>query len=66
VRVARKGVDTSQHLGQHRWAVERTMSWLTGYRRLTIRYERGSDLFLAFLTLAAALISFKPLRRHTT
>ncbi|MGW0662181.1 IS5 family transposase [Streptodolium elevatio] len=66
VRIARKGVDTSQRLGRHRWAVERTVSWLTGYRRLTIRYESKSDLFLAFLTLAAALICFKRLRRHTT
>ncbi|GAA4998948.1 hypothetical protein GCM10023205_85200 [Yinghuangia aomiensis] len=66
VRIARKGVDTSGRLGRHRWVIERTMSWLTGYRRLTIRYERRSDLFLAFTTLAAALICFKRLRSHTT
>src|ERR671915_155898 len=30
-------------------------AWLSGYRRLTIRYERHSHLFAAFLTLAAAL-----------
>ncbi|GAA4978537.1 hypothetical protein GCM10023205_53290 [Yinghuangia aomiensis] len=42
------------------------MSWLTGYRRLTIRYERRSDLALAFTTLAAALIGFKRIRGHTT
>lgn len=29
-------------------------------------YERRSDLFLAFLILAAALICFKRLRHHTT
>ncbi|GAA4996315.1 hypothetical protein GCM10023205_81900 [Yinghuangia aomiensis] len=66
VRIARKGVDTSQRLGRHRWVVERTMSWLTGYRRLTIRHERRHDLFLASTTLAAALICFKRLRGHTT
>lgn len=66
MRIARKGVDTSGRLGRHRWVIERTMSWLTGYRRLTIRYERRSDLFLAFTTLAAALICFKRLRSHTT
>ncbi|MEU8139949.1 transposase, partial [Streptodolium elevatio] len=66
VRIARIGIDTSQRLGRHRWAVERTMSWLTGYRRLTIRYERRSDLFLALLTLAAAALCCKRLHRHTT
>jgi transposase len=35
--------------------IERTVAWLTGYRRLTIRYERNPNLFTAFLTLAATL-----------
>ena len=36
---------TSKHilseagLGRHRWVVERTLGWLSKYRRLTIRYE---------------------------
>ncbi|QES46573.1 hypothetical protein DEJ50_00605 [Streptomyces venezuelae] len=29
-RIARKGVDTSQRLGRHRWTIERTMAWLAG------------------------------------
>ncbi|GAA4987900.1 hypothetical protein GCM10023205_68490 [Yinghuangia aomiensis] len=66
VRIARKGVETSLRLGRHRWVVERTMSGLTGYRRLIIRYERRSDLFLAFTTLAAALVCFRRLRGGTT
>jgi transposase len=40
VRIARKGIDSSERLGRRRWVVERTMSWLTGYRRLNHRYER--------------------------
>ncbi|SEK22126.1 hypothetical protein SAMN05660976_00007 [Nonomuraea pusilla] len=35
------------------------MSWLTGYRRLTIRYERYSGNYLAFLGLAAALCCYE-------
>lgn len=31
--------------------IERTIAWLTGYRRLTIRYERKGEHFLAFLTV---------------
>ncbi|WP_308158882.1 IS5 family transposase [Amycolatopsis magusensis] len=66
VRIARKGIDTSEKLGRHRWVIERTISWLTGYRRLTIRYERNANHFLAFLTLAATLTCFKKLRKTTT
>ncbi|PPJ02297.1 transposase, partial [Nocardia cyriacigeorgica] len=35
--------------------------WLTGYRRLTIRYERHGHHFAAFLQLAAALTCYKKL-----
>jgi transposase len=54
-------VETSTHLGRHRWVVERSLAWLTGYRRLTARYERSARLFTAFLTLAAALTCYKKL-----
>lgn len=33
-RIARKGVESSQRPGRHRWTVERTMAWLAGCRRL--------------------------------
>jgi transposase len=35
-RIARRGVESSTRLGRHRWVVERSFAWLTGYRRLTI------------------------------
>ena len=60
-RIARRGVETSQRLGRHRWVIERSLAWLTGYRRLTLRYERSARLFAAFLTLAAALTCYKKL-----
>jgi transposase len=31
VRIARKVIDSSERLGQRRWVIERTMSWLTGW-----------------------------------
>jgi transposase len=56
VRIARKGIDSSQRLGRHRWVVERTLAWLSRFRRLTVRYERRADLHQAFLTLGCSLI----------
>jgi len=61
VRIARKAVESSAWLGRHRWVVERTLAWLSRYRRLTIRYERRADIHQAFLTLGCALICFNHL-----
>jgi transposase len=61
VRIARKGVESSERLGRHRWVIERTLAWLARYRRLTIRYERRVDIHQAFLTLGCALICFNHL-----
>lgn len=38
-RIARRGIESSQHLGRHRWIVERTLAWLARFRRLTIRNQ---------------------------
>ena len=61
VRIARKGVDSSERLGRHRWVVERTLAWLNRYRRLTVRYERRADIHQAFLTLGCCLICWSRL-----
>ncbi|EWC59272.1 Mobile element protein [Actinokineospora spheciospongiae] len=65
VRIARKGVESSQRLGQHRWAIERTIFWLTGYQRLSPCYERLLRNYLAFLDLAAAMLCWKRLLKIT-
>jgi transposase len=57
-RIARPGIDSSQHLGRFRWVVERSLGWLNRFRRLVIRYERRGDIHLAFLDLGCALICF--------
>ncbi len=54
-RTARRGVDSAERLGRHRWKIERTIAWLDDYRRLTMRYERNGLNFLGFLCLAAAI-----------
>ena len=61
-RVARRGVESSQRLGRHRWKVERSLAWLLANRRLTIRYERRADILTAFLHLAWALICARKLQ----
>jgi transposase len=62
-RIARRGVDSSQRLGRHRWVVERTHAWLARLRRLTVRYERREDVHLAFVTLGCALVCMNQIRR---
>lgn len=56
VRIARRGVESSARLGEHRWVVERSLAWLARFRKLTIRYERKPEIHVAFLTLACALV----------
>jgi transposase len=55
-RVARRGIDSSERLGRHRWVVERSLAWLLGYRRLGFRYERRADVLQGLLHLACTLI----------
>jgi transposase len=62
-RIARRGIESSQRLGRHRWVVERTVSWLAGCRRLHRRYERKPEHFLAFVGIAATLICQRRLAR---
>ncbi|MEU8782562.1 IS5 family transposase [Streptomyces sp. NPDC048637] len=62
-RIARRGKESSQRLGRHRWVVERTMSWLSGCRRLHRRYERNPEHFLAFTAIATSLINHRRLTK---
>jgi len=65
-RIARPGIESSERLGRHRWKIERSISWLFGCRRLTVRYERKGSHFLAFLGLATTLTCYKKLAKLTT
>ena len=61
-RIARKGIESSEKLGRHRWVVERTHAWFNRFRRLPVRYERRADIYQAFTSLAASLITFNQIR----
>ena len=65
-RIARPGIEPAERLGRHRWKIERSLAWLFGYRRLTVRYECEGSHFLAFPGLAAALTCYKKLAKLTT
>ncbi|MFF4567443.1 transposase, partial [Streptomyces sp. NPDC001435] len=62
-RIARKGIESSERLGRHRWTIERTMAWLAGCRRLHRRYERKASHFLAFTSIACTLICYRRLNQ---
>ena len=50
-------------LGQQRWVVERTLSWLHQHRRLRLRYERRADIHEAFVSIACSLICLRALQQ---
>lgn len=63
-RIARKGIESKERLGRHRWVIERTHSWLNRFRRLKVRYERRADIHEAFLKLGCALICLNFIQRR--
>ncbi len=60
--IARRGIDSSERLRRHRWVVERSLSWLLGFRRLGIRYEQRADTLQGMVHLGCALICLRFLR----
>jgi len=64
IRIARKGKDSSARRGRHRWVGERTLAWVSRYRRLTVRYERRGDIHQAFRSLGCALICWNYLQHE--
>ena len=51
-RIARRGIESSDRLGRHRWKAERTIAWLLGCRRLRVRYDRSDERFYCRLLTA--------------
>jgi transposase len=62
-RIARRGIESSTRLGRHRWKVERSLAWLSCYKRVQVRWERCSGQFFGFVVLACALLCFNALRQ---
>jgi transposase len=61
VRIARRGIESSDQLGRHRWKAERSIAWLAGCRRLRVRYDRDSEQFFTFAMLACARMCYNRL-----
>lgn len=47
--------------GRYRWPVERTNSWLRNWRRVSTRWERNPDYWLAIIQTAAAIVAWQML-----
>jgi IS5 family transposase len=60
-RIARRGIEPSTRLGRHRWKVERSLSWLSCWRRLQVRWDRDAGRWFAFALLACAVVCFNRL-----
>jgi transposase len=63
-RIARRGVESKERLGRHRWVVETTASWVLHYKRLGLRYDRTELTMSGMLNLACAHMRFKILTRR--
>ncbi|CAL9329195.1 hypothetical protein SUDANB126_00043 [Streptomyces sp. enrichment culture] len=61
--IAGPGRPHGSGLGTFRWAVERTVSWLHGFRRPRSRWERRDDIHEALLGLATCLITHRHVQR---
>ncbi len=61
--IAERGQPHGTGLGTFRWVVERTISWLHGFRRLRIRWERRHDIHEAFFGIAVCLITHRHVQR---
>ena len=61
-RIARRQIESAARLGRHRWKVERSLSWLSCWRRLQVRWDRDSGRWFAFVLLACAVVCFNRLQ----
>jgi transposase len=57
-QIARRGMESSTRLGRHRWKVERSLSWLSCWRRLGVRWDQDAGRWFAFVLLACAVVCF--------
>ncbi|HEV2922312.1 MAG TPA: IS5 family transposase [Actinomycetota bacterium] len=60
-RIARRQIESSARLGRHRWRVERSLSWLSCWRRLQVRWDRDAGRWFAFVLVACAVVCFNRL-----
>lgn len=58
-KIAKRNTPHGSGLGKTRWVVERTISWIRGFRRLRVRFDRTSIIYNAWNSLAAAIICWR-------
>jgi len=58
-KLAKRNTEHGSGLGKFRWVVERTISWLHGFRKLRFVTEKTDAMKYAFFDLAMALICFR-------
>jgi transposase len=61
--LAERNIPHGSGLGVYRWVVERTLSWLHQFRRLSCPFERRKDIHEAFMELVESLICFRGLKQ---
>jgi transposase len=62
-RGRRRYAKTADPNARHRWPVERTNAWLHNWRRISTRWERRPELYLALIQLACSMIIARLLER---
>jgi hypothetical protein len=63
--LAPRGSPHGSGLGKVRYVIERTMSWMTGFRRIELCYERTGAHWQAMNELACCVICARRLRDAT-
>jgi putative transposase len=58
-------LDGNKSYPARRWVVERTLSWLSRWRGLLIRWDKKPDNYLAMLKLACGLLWYRRWRKLT-
>ena len=60
-RIGEEKLDEAQQKTHpaRRWVVERTLSWLSKWRGILVRYEKKAENYLAVLQLACALLWYR-------
>jgi transposase len=58
-KLAKRYTKHGSGLGVFRWVVERTISWLHGFRKLRFVTDKGQEMQFALFNLALALICFR-------
>ena len=56
--LAKRNTGHGSGLGKYRYVVERTISWLHGFRRLRVRYDRRDYIHDGFVKCAACMLCF--------